>query len=423
VDRLTFTNAVLLDPDEGPSPNASITVAGERIEAVSFGPPAAAAGTRVVDLKGRTVMPGLIHCHYHAAYKGVGGAGVPVGMEASPALLTLRAARNLQLALDAGFTGVVSAGAPYAIDAGLKAAIAEGAIRGPRIMAGSRDLSTTGHSQDLGYPWHWGPGEAPATNCRNGADDFRRGVREEIKRGAEIIKIFLTPGHGAPGPSPELELTREELAAAVETAHLRGAKVRAHTANRTGVLTALELGVDVIDHGDGLDAQGIELMLAKGAVLVPSMLFPYRLAQVLQGNPYADELTAGVEQMLDILPAANKAGVKIVLGDDFGAGPLQHGDYADELDFYVNLAGIPPLDVLRWGTRHGAELMGRGGELGAIRPGALADLIVVDGDPLADVRVLQRRSNVVAVLKGGAFEKDLLGVSHVRTGETAAASA
>lgn len=415
MDRVIFTNATLIDLDEGARPNASITLAGDRIEVVSFGPAAPVAdGGRVIDLQGRTIMPGLFNCHYHAAYKGVGG-GVPVGMEASPALLALRAARNLQLALEAGFTGVVSAGAPYAIDAGLKAAIAEGAIRGPRIMAGSRDISTTGHSQDLGYPWHWGPGQAPATNCRNGADDFRLGVREEIKRGAEIIKIFLTPGHAAPGPSPELELTREELAAAVETARLRGAKTRAHIANRTGILTALEFGVDVIDHGDGLDEQCIELMLAQGAVLVPSMLFPYRLAQALHGNPYADELRASTEQMLEILPTANKAGVKIVLGDDFGAGPLQHGDYADELDFYVNVAGIPPLDVLRWGTRHGAELMGRGHELGAVKPGALADLIVVDGDPLADIRVLQQKDRILAVLKGGAFEKDLLRASGVRT--------
>jgi imidazolonepropionase-like amidohydrolase len=410
MDRVILTNATLIDLDEGAQPNAAITIAGERVSAVRFGPAAPAPeGARVIDLEGRTVMPGLFNCHYHAAYKRAGG-GLPIGMDAAPALQTLRAAKHLRMALDCGFTGVVSAGAPYAIDAGLKAAVEEGTIPGPRIMAGSRDVSTTGHSQDMAYPWHWGPGEAPATNCRNGADDFRRGVREEIKRGAEIIKIFLTTGHAVPGQSPELELSREELAAAVETAHLRGAKVRAHIANRVGLKTALEHGVDVIDHGDGLDEACIDLMLKTGAFLVPSMLFPHRLADVVKG-PYADTLKASTEQMLKILPAANKAGVKLLLGDDFGAIPLEHGDYADELDFYVNVAGIPPLDVLRWGTRNGAELMGRGHELGAVQPGALADLMVVDGDPLADIRVLQQKDRIVAVLKGGRLEKDLLGLA------------
>jgi len=409
MDRVIFTNAVVVDLDAGARPNATVAIAGERIEAVSFEPaPSSVEGAQVIDLAGRTLMPGLFNCHYHAAYKRAGG-GLPIGMEAPPALQTLRAARHLRMALDCGFTGVVSAGAPYAIDAGLKAAVEEGTIPGPRIMAGSRDVSTTGHSQDMAYPWHWGPGEAPATNCRNGADDFRRGVREEIKRGAEIIKIFLTTGHAVPGQTPELELSREELAAAIETAHLRGAKVRAHIANRTGLMTALEHGIDVVDHGDGLDEAGIDLMLKTGAFLVPSMLFPHRLAQVVKG-PYADVLKASEEQMLKILPLANKAGVKLLLGDDFGAIPLEHGEYADELDFYVNVAGIPPLDVLRWGTRNGAALMGRGHELGAVKAGALADLVVVDGDPLADIRVLRQSERIVAVLKGGRFEKDLLGL-------------
>jgi imidazolonepropionase-like amidohydrolase len=121
-------------------------------------------------------------------------------------------------------------------------------------------------------------------------------------------------------------------------------------------------------------------------------------------------MKAGVDQMLEILPTANKVGVKMLLGDDFGAVPLSHGDYADELDFYVNVAGIPAIDVLRWATRNGAELMGRGGELGEIKVGALADLLVIDGDPIADITLLRRADKILAIMKDGQFEKKNLNV-------------
>jgi imidazolonepropionase-like amidohydrolase len=407
METLILGNATLIDVDRGARPGATITISGDRIREVSFGPPPAPReGDRVIDLQGRSVLPGMFNCHYHASYGGV-MAG-PVGMDSSPALQTLRSARHLALALDAGFTSVVSAGAPHGIDAALRTAVEEGMIRGPRLTVGSRDVGTTGHSQDLSYPWHWGPGSGPQINRCDGADDFRRAMREEIKRGAEIIKIFLTPGHGAPSPSQDLELTRDELAAAIEAAHQRGAMVRAHIANKRGILAALEFEIDVVDHGDGLDEECIERFLETGAFLVPSILWPYRMGQTYD-TPYARELRAEAEAMMAILPRANAAGVKLLLGDDFGGGAvLPHGPYADELDFYVNTVGIPARDVLRWATRNGAELVGRESELGSLEPGAIADLLVVDGDPLADIRVLQRPENPVAVLKDGRFEKNLL---------------
>ena len=423
MQRVVLTNANLIDIDAGARPGATIDIVADRIEAVSFGgAPPRRPDARVIDLQGASVMPGLFNCHYHATYKNVGGGSAfPVGMDAPPGLQTLRAAQHLRLALESGFTGVISAGAPHAIDAALKTAVEEGAIRGPRIMAGSRDVSTTGHSADRSFPWHWDPAQPPAINRCDGADEFRRGVRIEIKRGAEIIKIFLTAGHGVTGKPDAMELSREELAAAIDTAHERGVKVRAHIANRAAILTGVEMGLDVVDHGDGLDEACIELMLKKNTFLAPSILYPYKFAQS-RGGPYAEAMKPAIDEMLAVLPMANKAGLKLVLGDDFGAIPLDHGTYADELDFYVNVAGIPPLDVLRWATRNGAELMGRGHELGAVKPGYLADLVVVDGDPVADIRVLTRKENLLAVMKGGVFEKSVLGApkAGVRAGLSAA---
>jgi imidazolonepropionase-like amidohydrolase len=424
---LVLRNATVVDVDAGARPNATITIAGARIQAVDFGAaPQAPPGARIVDLRGASLLPGLFNCHYHATYKNIGASGgvfVPIGMEAPPALQALRAAHHVAQALDAGFTGLVGAGGPYAVDVSLKLAIEEGLIRGPRIMAGSRDVSTTAHLQDRATPWHWGLGDNPGFNRCDGADAFRRGVREEVKRGAEIIKVFLTCGHpDAPHITAEMDLTSDELAAAIETAQQCGVKIRAHTARRSAVWAAVTLGIDLVDHGDGLDEACIELMLQKGTFLAPSMLFPHRLAELASGA-FADGLKRSADHMLEVLPLANRAGLKIVLGDDFGATPLQHGDYADELDFYVNHVGIPPLDVLRWATRHGAELMGLGQDLGSIRVGALADLVVVDGDPIADIRVLKRKENILAVLKDGRFEKDRLGALDQRAASAAQTAA
>ena len=174
---------------------------------------------------------------------------------------------------------------------------------------------------------------------------------------------------------------------------------------------ALDAGIDVIDHGDGLDAMGIERMVELGTFLVPSQLFPVRFAEMMGGGGlgFTAAMAEDIERALDILPKANAAGVKLLCGDDYGAISLPHGRYADELEFYVKEAGIPPLDVIRWATRNGAELMGRAHELGSVREGYLADLLVIDGDPLADIGILQDQARMLAVMKGGTLVQDDLG--------------
>ena len=292
----------------------------------------------------------------------------------------------------------------------MKAAIAEGLFPGPRFVAGSRDVSTTGHAGDKSFPWYWDVGARGAINRSDGPDEFRRAVREEIKQGAEIIKMFVTGGHGTVAPSERTEMSRAELAAGIEAAHERGALVRGHIANRDAIHMALDAGIDVIDHGDGLDEAGIERMAELGTFLVPSQLFPARFSEMMGGGGlgFGGAMAADIEQALGVLPAANAAGVKLLCGDDYGAISLPHGRYADELEFYVKEAGIDPLDVIGWATRNGADLMGRGHELGAVKEGYLADLLVVDGDPLRDIAVLQDQARLLAIMKGGALIKDEL---------------
>ena len=175
---------------------------------------------------------------------------------------------------------------------------------------------------------------------------------------------------------------------------------------------ALDAGIDVVDHGDGLDESAIERMVEAGTFLVPSQLFPARFAEMMGagagGLGFTAAMAEDIERALAILPVANAAGVKLLCGDDYGAISLPHGRYADELEFYVKEAGIPALDVIRWATVNGFDLMGRGHELGWVREGYLADLLVVDGDPLGDIGVLQDQGRLLAVMKGGTLVKDEL---------------
>src|SRR5580698_8508635 len=367
VSRLVLRGATVLDAD-GARPRTTVVVEDRRITTVRTDAPVETGPEdRVVDLDGRTVMPGMVRSHFHATYNELGTKTAPFGLEEPPALQAVRAAHHLELLLRSGFTGAVSAGAPFAIDASMKAAIAEGLFPGPRLMAGSRDVSTTGHAGDKSFPWYWDVGAQGAINRSDGPAEFRRAVREEIKQGAEIIKMFVTGGHGTVAPAEQTEMTFEEISAGIDAAHQRGVLVRGHIANGSALHMALDAGIDVVDHGDGLDERAIERMVEQGTFLVPSQLFPKRFAEMMDGSGlgFSASMSGDIEQALDILPKANAAGVKLLCGDDYGAVSLPHGRYADELEFYVKEAGIPPLDVIRWATLHGAELMGRSHELGS----------------------------------------------------------
>ena len=409
--RLVLSHATVLDGDGGVLHDAQVVVEGDRITSVGAGVSTPSQpDDREVDLAGRTVMPGMVNCHFHATYHNLGGVPAPFGLEEPMALQAVRAVNSLELLLTAGFTSAVSAGAPFAMDASMKVAIDKGLIAGPRLVPCSRDISTTGHAGHRSFPPQWEVGALGAIRPSDGPDEFRRSVRAEIAEGAEIIKMFVTGGHGTIAPGERIEMSREEMAAGIDAAHLRGAKVRGHIANREAIMMALDLGIDVIDHGDGMDDECVERIVETGTPVVPSMLFPARFVDAMGGSGlgFTDSMKADIDAMAEMLPKANAAGVRLVLGDDFGAISFPHGPYADELAYYVDEVGIPAIDVIRWATRHGAELMGRGEELGTVTPGKLADLLVVDGDPVDSISVLKDRDNLLAIIKGGRLVKDRL---------------
>jgi imidazolonepropionase-like amidohydrolase len=429
--RVIFTGANLIDGDHPARPNATVVIEGEHVAGVSDAVPAELGpDDRVIDLQGRTLMPGMVSCHFHSCFRNLMPGGAPsLGLEHKPAVLALIGAQNLELALHCGVTSVVGSSVPYHIDASLRDSMSVGLIPGPRMLAGSHELSTTGDVIDAGNRfWHYELGNLGLVRVADGADGFRKLVREEIARGSDIVKVNGSFGHGASASDGTSSLTVAELEAMAEVAHERRKLVRIHAASRESILRAARAGFDVIDHADHMDAECIDAILAAGSHVTPSLFYSQRLLEmydrfdpkdpacpvrspfetVAQARARVDGIRREFDYTLRAMQNAHAAGVNIVAGDDYGTFLLHHGEYATELEVYVKLLGVPPLDVIRWATRNGAQLMGRGDDLGTIEPGKLADLLVVDGDPLADIRCLQDRGRIPLILKGGFFVKNEL---------------
>jgi imidazolonepropionase-like amidohydrolase len=433
-ERIVLTGANLLDGDHAAEPDSTVVVEGERIlKVVRGGTIPSGSGDRTLDLAGRTLMPGLWSCHFHAAMRDWSPLLAPsLGLEHTPPTLALIASQNLALALECGITSVVSASAPHYIDPAMRDAIQLGMIPGPRMLACSHELSTTGDVMDGGNRrWQYDLGNLGVVRLADGVDGFRHAVREEIARGADVVKVNASMGHGA-GPAPEhiSSASFDELSAAASAAHERGKMIRAHAASKRAILDTLRAGFDIIDHADLVDAECIDAILEAGASVVPSMLYSHRLLELYDAhdpgdprNPMrgsalespaeaaarADGMRREFDYTREMLSVMDEAGVRLALGDDYGISFLKHGEFASEFELYSKHLGIPNLTLIRWATKQGAELARRGDELGTIEEGKLADLLVLDGDPVADISCLGDPDRILAIIKGGAFVKDSLG--------------
>jgi len=409
--RTVFHSARLLDGESPAVTGQTVLVEGDRIVRVcgdaAFTP---APDDDVIDIGGRTLMPGMVQAHWHGSYAGLDFEPPPVGLERPPGYLMLLAAKHARMALERGFTSVIGAATGDALDAQLKAAIADGVTEGPRIMASGRWIITTGDSNDLPEFWWWGITSPGAQRICDGADEFRKAVRQEIKEGAEIIKVFSDSGHALLYGPEFVSMTSGELAAAVEAAHHRGKKIRSHVTAKANILQCIAAGVDVLDHADGIDEECVEAMLEADTHVCPSLHLPRAILDHVTAEGRADEpffvaMRRDYENTCERLPAAASAGVKLMVGDDWGTTMTPHGDYIREMELYVDEIGIAPLEVLRWATKHGAEAMGLGEELGTIAGGKIADLLVVDGEPDQHVGVLGEPVNLLAIMRDGAFVK------------------
>ncbi len=414
---LTFTNARVFDGRQMLPGRRTVSLDGNRIVSLSE---EQVHSLDAIDLGGMTLMPGLITCHFHPDFykftMAEGASGEPLGKELPPGVLMAIGVRNCRVLLESGFTGYIGAACGHDIDAQLKMAIADGIIPGPRIRACSAHIGTTGDVNDS-KKW-WRRFDTPGTDVFvDGPEAMRQMTREFIRRGAETIKIFTSSGHGGlPWPVAR-NMDRDEIAAVVNAAHTRGAKVRAHSATKEMIRECVKLGVDIIDHGDEVDEAIIDMMAKAGTFWVPSLIYPKCLLELGWAGA---ELQGHYDHVRRMLPLAQQAGVRILIGDDYSGifrdvipdDPLDHqvGNYGREFAYYGAIDGLSAQDVLAWGTRNAGEaLLDNGNRLGVIEPGALADLIVIDGDPTADLSLLARPAEALkAVIRDGALTIDRL---------------
>ena len=356
----------------------------------------------VFDLQGRTLMPGMVAGHAHLALHELDLHRImEADMRHPPAYMGVIAARNARRTLEAGFTTAIGAGGIHNLDVVLKHLIAEDVIEGPRIVPCGRDFVPTGHTVDY-KPDHWNvmPGQSGTLGAVcDGPDEFRKEVRREAKRGVKLIKLYPEGGHGIPGNT--VKLTYDEIATVVETAELCGMRVRAHVCSKPAIKACLKAGVAIVDHGDHLDEELAELFVEKGTFVLPSLYFTKMFTGIYHSPSDCERWFSRARHAL---ATGVKRGVQFVCGDDFGLLRMPHGDNAREIALYVEELGLPPLEVIRWATANGGS-MSRIPNIGRIAVGALADLIVVDGDPLARISLLAEPERIAMVMKGGKIAK------------------
>ena len=350
-------------------------------------------GATVVDLKGKTVLPGLIDSHVHLSSDRGGEQALLASVRDDHPLQAYEAQMNGMKTLRAGFTTVRNLG-----DEGntlaLREAIKRGWVQGPRIVDAAQSISTTGgHMDGRGGLNDEMVAHLPdPENLCDSVESCRRVVRRQIDRGADVIK-FATTGGVNSGTGLATRMYEDEARALVDTAHAYGRKVAVHAHGTDGIKLALRAGADSIEHGTVMDDEVVKLMKAKGTYYVPTLStvngYLERLAK--DPNAYTGAVKQQIEWRIGItgqsLLKAYPAGVKIAYGTD--AGVSKHGRNADEFELLVKY-GMPPVEAIKAATVNAADLLGLSNEVGTIEPGKSADLIAVTGDPLQDVTVLKK---------------------------------
>ena len=381
----------------------------------SEGSPVEGEQAQLIDGKGHFVMPGMVESHAHLSYTNNG----PLELDKSPVEeVMIKTINNARVMLGSGFTSAISFGSVHRVDAFLKRGIECGEVLGPRLLAGGRDIGSTGSNADL-HPDYAQLKIDGLGMITDGPWEVRKAVRTLSKNGVDVVKVMidgelLSSGGGIkPGV---LGFTDEELEVLVAEAHHRGMRVASHARSAAAVKQAVRAGVDFIGHANYLDNEALELLEAhRDSVFVgPAVAWEITFLEHYQsfgfetGGPehegYAAELAAtqeSVKRMRD-------AGIRVLVGGDYGLNITPHGTYAKELEYFTEYFSFSTGEALQAVTKHGGEAFMPEGGLGTLEPGSLADLVIVKGNPLEDIKVLQTADKILAVIKDGQIFSGLL---------------
>ena len=404
--QILINNGTLIDGRGGePLPNASVLVEDDKIIAVAApgDPLQAELGAETIDAAGGTILPGFIDAHVHITLE---ISKIEDALITPFSMRFFKTIGNLRSTLNAGMTSVRDAGGA---DLGVKQAVEQGLVAGPRLQISTAALGITGGHIDGWYP----SGETlgyftsypgmPDGLC-DGVPEVRKKVREVLRAGADVVKICATGGVLSPTDHPEFtQFSPQELEAIVqEAAYRRGIKVMAHAQGAEGIKQAVRAGIHSIEHGIFLDDEAIELMIEHGTFLVPTLLAP---VAVLEAGEEGGMPDFGLQKSREVIDAhresfrrAHEAGVRIAMGTD--AGVMPHGTNLRELVLLVE-AGMTPMQAIVATTQTAAACLGWEDRLGTIEPGKLADIVICQSDPLADITALVDNDNIWMVLQGG----------------------
>jgi len=367
--------------------------------------PAPPPGAEVIDFPNATLMPGLIDAHTHIMYDRY-ASSFEIDAKDSIERATINAIANAKKLLLAGFTTIRDVGCRGAIAVSVRNGVNDGSVMGPRIKAAGRIITSTGGLADFLSPW--------LTNrysmglVADGVDQVRKAVRTQVKEGVDVIKLEAS-GHAISraGGMSMATMSEREIRAAVEEAHKYGKQVAVHAQSRAGILNALRAGVDTLEHGSDLDEACIELLLEKDITLVPTISNVYSYTEAGAALGVSQSIIAEVAKSeaswVRSLSLAHEAGVRIAAGSDVG-NRYPNGQNAVELEMLVRNA-LSPMEAIVAATQTAAHAVGVVDLTGTLAPGKAGDLIVVAGDPLTDIRVLQDNSKVLFVAKEGAVYK------------------
>jgi len=410
--NILFTNVRILD-GSGDSPyTGEVLVQGNRIRSVGRGSRTTPMnGHTVIDGAGATLMPGLCDAHCHLSWNDQ--PSLEAIQRMPPEEHTLFAADVARTMIDSGFTMAVGAAAAKPrLDVVIRDAINRGQIPGPRYLANGQEIATLGGLGDTSPP-HIDVPELSFGVVVSGPEEMRKAVRTFIKYGVDLLKLNLSGEEIAGVGAEETPMTDEECAVAVSEAKRRGKRVCAHARSAESVKMCIRHGVEIIYHASFADEEAMDLLEANRDrfFVAPGLAWLVNTSRnagpwgIDPNGPLAVMYKRELEVAVETMRKMHRRGIRVLPGGDYGFAWTPHGTNAKDLEYFVDMVGMSPMEAIVSATRLGGEIMGQPGELGLVKEGYLADLILVDGDPASNVRVLQDKDRLLAIMKDGQFHK------------------